>query len=150
MSGCNACLRDVQNLQKIQLLCSYKHLSKIRKFWGINISSMCKNILVSIWNNYATCMYKCHMCRRNMWEVESLKFHIPQPRICPGWIWNLWTIKGDMSSLHSPNYSYRTPTGLLDSYWILLGLQQISDWLITIQIWHPSPTGVLVNSYCNH
>ena len=30
------------------------------------------------------------------------------------------------------------PTGLLDSYWILLGLQQISYWLITIQIWHPS------------
>ena len=42
------------------------------------------------------------------------------------------------SSLHSPTYSYRTPTGLLDSYWILLGLQQISYWLITIQIWYPS------------
>ena len=55
-----------------------------------------------------------------------------------------------LSSLHSPTYSYRTPTGLLDSYWILLGLQQISYWLITIQIWYPSPTGVLVNSYWNH
>ena len=42
------------------------------------------------------------------------------------------------------------PTGLPDSYWILLGLQQISYWLITIQIWYPSPTGVLVNSYWNH
>ena len=41
------------------------------------------------------------------------------------------------------------PTGLLDSYWILLGLQQISYWLITTQIWYPSPTGVLVNSYWN-
>ena len=53
------------------------------------------------------------------------------------------------SSLHSPTYSYQTPTGLPDSYWILLGLQQISYWLITIQIWYPSPTGVLVNSYWN-
>ena len=55
-----------------------------------------------------------------------------------------------LSSLHSPTYSYRTPTGLPDSYWILLGLQQISYWLITIQIWYPRPTGVLVNSYWNH
>ena len=54
------------------------------------------------------------------------------------------------SSLHSPTYSYRTPTGLPDSYWILLGLQQISYGLITIQIWYPSPTGVLVHSYWNH
>jgi len=53
------------------------------------------------------------------------------------------------SSLHSSTYSYRTPTGLPESYWTGLGLGQISCWLITIQILSPSPSGVLVNSYRN-
>ena len=55
----------------------------------------------------------------------------------------------NVSSLHSSTYSYRTPTGLPESYQTGLGLGQISCWLITIQILSPSPSGVLVNSYWN-
>ncbi|EDR13486.1 uncharacterized protein LACBIDRAFT_322457 [Laccaria bicolor S238N-H82] len=55
----------------------------------------------------------------------------------------------DGTSLLSPTYSYRTPTGFLESYWTGLGLGQISCWLITIQILYPSPSGILVNSYWN-
>jgi len=60
-----------------------------------------------------------------------------------GWVAGLDNAR---SSLHSSTYSYRTPTGLPDSYQIGLGLQQFLYWLITIQIWYPSPSGVLVES----
>jgi len=54
--------------------------------------------------------------------------------------------ESDSSFLHSSTYSYQTPTGLPDSYQIGLGLRQFLYWLITIQIWYPSPSGVLVES----
>ena len=92
--------------RRLRVLCSFQatHISpwKVRKpKWhtsGASISAWCAKEYwwLSIWNTYATCMYKCNTCCRNMWEVECLNFHIPWPCICPGWIWNFWTIKGDI------------------------------------------------------
>ena len=102
-------------------------LCKLRNLCGIFMWSL------KMFGLLITLLNKCFSRARS--SLQSEKCLIPQKFL---------------SSLHSPTYSYRTPTGLPDSYCILLGLQQISYWLITIQIWYPSPTGVLVNSYWNH
>ena len=139
---------------------------------GASISAQCAQTywLPSIWNNYTTCMYKCNMCCRNMWEVKSLKVHIPQLCICPRWIWNLWTIKGDICKICQGMVSHnRNPffvensevesaqevfilniPGTFITFYIHVGccMKSISHFLATL-IWTPVLFGIFISDISN-